>query len=61
MLVNFRAIETFVNQSFVNEHQLNICKLSHPVPVYNINGIPNKTGKINEVVNIVLYHKSYLE
>ena len=61
MLVDFRVIETFVNQIFVNKHQLNMCKLSHPISVYNVNGIPNKTGKINEVVNIVLYYKSYLE
>ena len=61
MLVDFRVIETFVNQSFVNKHQLNMCKLSHSISVYNVNGIPNKTGKINEVVNIVLYYKSYLE
>ena len=60
MLVDFRVIGTFVNQSFVNKHQLNMCKLSHSISVYNVNDIPNKTGKINEVVNIVLYYKSLL-
>jgi len=57
ILVDSRAIEIFINWSFVEKHDMSTWKLSQSIPVYNINGIPNKTGQISEVVDIVLFYK----
>jgi len=32
-----------------------------PVPVYNIDGIPNKAGQISKVVDMVLWYKTHSE
>ena len=35
--------------------------ISCPIPVYNVNSSPNEAGQISEVVNVVLYYKTYSE
>ena len=35
--------------------------ISCPIPVYNVNSFPNEAGQISEVVNVVLYYKTYSE
>ena len=40
---------------------MNICKLSKPIPVYNVNSTPNKNIQISEVVDVVLQYQFYSE
>ena len=35
---------------------MNICKLSKPIPVFNIDSILNKNSQISKIVDIVLYY-----
>ena len=35
--------------------------ISCPIPVYNVNSSLNEAGQISEVVNVVLYYKTYSE
>jgi len=40
---------------------INTWSISHPIPVYNVDGSPNEVGQISEVVNVVLRYKTYSE
>jgi len=55
-LVDFRTIEIFINQSFVEKYDINNYRLSKSILVYNINGIPNNS-QISKVVDIVLQYQ----
>ena len=35
---------------------MNICKLSKPILVYNINSTPNKNRQLSKVVDVVLWY-----
>jgi len=35
--------------------------ISRPIPVFNVDGSPNKTGQISEVADIVLHYKIHSE
>jgi len=43
-LVDFRAIEIFINQSFMEKYNIDTQKLSQSVLVYNVNSILNKAS-----------------
>jgi len=40
---------------------INTRSISRPIPVYNMNGSPNKAGQISEVVDVVLRYKTHSE
>jgi len=40
---------------------MNTQTLSRNIPIFNINGSPNETGQISEVVDVVLRYKTHSE
>ncbi|KNZ81805.1 hypothetical protein J132_10083 [Termitomyces sp. J132] len=60
-LLDSRAMGLFLNLEFIKCHSLTMQPLSKPIPVYNIDGIPNKAGAINFVVDLVLCYQNYME
>ncbi|KAG5723643.1 hypothetical protein E4T56_gene18218 [Termitomyces sp. T112] len=60
-LLDSRATGLFLDSEFVKCHSLTTQPLSKPIPVYNIDGTPNKAGIINSVVNLVLCYQNYAE
>jgi len=40
---------------------INTWSISHPIPVYNVDGSPNEAGQISEVVDVVLRYKTHSE
>jgi len=61
VLLDFRATGNFIDQDFVRTKGINTWSISHPIPVYNVNGSPNKTSQISEVVDVVLHYKTHSE
>jgi len=53
------ATGSLINRDFVCSKGMNIQTLSHNIPVFNINGSPNKAGQIFEVVDVVLCYKTH--
>ena len=45
----------------IGNAKLLTCKLSHPVPVYNVDGTLNEAGSISEVVDVVMTYKGHSE
>jgi len=45
---------SFINRDFVCSKGMNTQTLSCNIPVFNVDGSPNETGQISEVVDIVL-------
>ena len=60
-LLDCRATESLINRDFVCSKGMNTQTLSHNIPVFNVDGSPNKAGQISEVVNIVLHYKTHSE
>jgi len=54
MLLDSRATGMFINQSFMQKHQLETTLLPQPVLVCNINGSTNENGSVTEEVHITL-------
>jgi len=40
---------------------MNTWTLLHNIPVFNVDGFPNKTGQISKVVDVVLWYKTHSE
>src|SRR5712664_2366703 len=55
MLLDSRATGMFINQSFMQKHQLETTPLPQPVLMRNINGSPNENGSVMEEVHITLH------
>ena len=51
-LVDSGATGEFINHDYVKSCQFNLLKLTHPIPVYNINVSPNEVGSITEAVSL---------
>ena len=60
-LLDYRATGNFIDYDFVYSKRINTQTISQPILVFNINGSSNKIGQISEVVDIVLYYKTYSE
>ena len=45
----------FINQSFMQKHQLKTTLLPQPILMHNINGSPNENGSVMEEVHITLH------
>jgi len=61
VLLDSGAIGNFINKDFVHIKGMSTWSISCPIPVYNVNSSPNEAGQISEVVNVVLYYKTYSE
>jgi len=60
-LLDSRATGSFIDRDFVHSKGMNTWTLLRNIPVFNINGSPNETGQISEVVAVVLWYKTHSE
>jgi len=61
VLLDSRATGSLIDRNFVRSKGMNTWTLSHNIPVFNVDGSPNKAGQISEVVDVVLRYKTYSE
>src|SRR5258708_14340056 len=54
MLLDSGATDMFINQSFMQKHQLETTLLPQPLLVAHVNGSPNENGSVTEEVHITL-------
>src|SRR5258707_1957701 len=54
MLLDSRATGMFINQSFVQKHQLETTLLPQPILMHNVDSSPNENGSVMEEVHITL-------
>src|SRR6266511_2167599 len=60
-MVNTGAMGDFIDQDFVRNAKLLTHKLLQPIPVYNVDGTPNKAGSIHKVVDIITPYGGHSE
>ena len=60
-LVDSGATGEFLDREYVRSNRLRTRKLSHPIPVYNIDGTLNEAGSITEVVDLILRYRKHSE
>jgi len=60
-LLDCGATGSLINRDFVHLKGMNTWTLSHNIPIFNVDGSPNKAGQISEVVNVVLCYKTHSE
>jgi len=53
-MVDTGATGDFIDQDFVTQAKLPTCKLSQPIPVYNVDGTLNEAGSIHKVVDVIM-------
>src|SRR5258708_9064622 len=61
MLLDSRATGMFINQSFMQKHQLETTPLPQPILVCNIDGSSNENGSVTEEVHITLHFGHHSE
>jgi len=60
-LLDSGATRSFIDRDFVCSKGINTWTLSRNIPVFNVNGFPNETGQISEVVDVLLCYKTHSE
>ena len=60
-LVDCREMGKFIDRQYAKSCQFNLIKLTQPIPVYNVDGSPNKAGLITEAVSLLLCYKNHSE
>ncbi|CAK5268475.1 unnamed protein product, partial [Mycena citricolor] len=60
-LVDCGATSDFIDLAYVLENHLPVRRLTQPIPVYNVDGTPNKAGSIREVADVVLRYQGHSE
>jgi len=60
-LLDSRATGSVIDRNFICSKGINTWTLSHNIPVFNIDGSPNKAEQISEVVDVLLYYKTHSE
>ena len=60
-LLDCGATRSLIDRDFVCSKGMNTQTLSHNIPIFNVDGSPNETGQISEVVNIVLWYNTHSE
>src|SRR6266704_5458451 len=60
-MVDTSATGDFINQDFITHAKLPTCKLSQPIPVYNVDGTPNEAGSIHEVIDVIMTYNQHSE
>ena len=58
-LVDSGATGEFINRDYAKSCRFNLLKLTHPIPVYNIDRSPNEAGSITEAVSLILQYKNH--
>jgi len=58
-LLDSGATGSFIDRDFVRSKGMNTWTLSRNIPVFNVDGSPNKAGQISEVVDVVLQYKTH--
>jgi len=59
VLLDSRATGSFIDRDFVRSKEINTRTLSRNIPVFNVDGSPNETGQISEVVDILLCYQTH--
>ena len=60
-LLDCGADGLFIDRDYVRKNQLTTRALTHPIPVYNVDGTANEAGSICEVIDVVLQYRDYAE
>jgi len=60
-LLDSRATRSFINRDFVHSKGMNTQIFLCNILVFNVDGSPNKAEQISEVIDILLYYKTYSE
>ncbi|KNZ76291.1 hypothetical protein J132_10750, partial [Termitomyces sp. J132] len=60
-LLDSGAMGLFLDLEFIKHHGLTTQPLPKPIPVYNIDGMPNKAGAISSMVDLVLHYWNHAE
>jgi len=60
-LLNSRATGSFIDCDFICSKGMNIRTLLCNIPVFNVDGSPNKAGQISKVVDVFLHYKTHFK
>jgi hypothetical protein len=60
-LLNCGATGLFADTKYVCENDIPTCPLTKPIPVFNIDGTPNKAGTIRNVADLILQYNHHAE
>jgi len=60
-LLDSRATGSFIDRDFVHSKGINTQTLSCNIPVFNVDGSPNKARQISEVIDVLLCYKTHSE
>jgi hypothetical protein len=60
-LVDCSATGLFVDTEYVRSNNFSTCRLTTPIPIYNVNGMANEAGAITEIADIILRYKGHAE
>jgi len=52
---------SFFDRDFVYNKGINTQSISYPIPMFNVNGTPNKAGQISKVIDIMLWYNTHLK
>jgi len=61
VLLDCKTTRSFINCDFVCSKRINTQTISRSIPVFNIDGSPNKASQILEVVDVVFCYWTYSE
>jgi len=60
-LLDSGATGNFIDKDFVHTKGISTQSISHPIPVFNVDGSPNEAGQISKVVDVILHYKTHSE
>jgi hypothetical protein len=60
-LVDCGATGLFIDTEYVCLNNISTCRLTSPIPVYNVDGTANEAGAITEIADIILRYKGHAE
>ena len=60
-LLDCGVSDMFMSSDFMKQKHLMMKLLTHPIPVYNVNGTLNEAGSISEVINVMLWYCDHSE
>src|SRR3981189_2201315 len=60
-LVDCGATGLFVNTEYVYLNNISTCRLTTPIPVYNVDGTANEAGAITEIADVILRYRGHAE
>jgi hypothetical protein len=61
VLVDCSATSLFVDTEYVCSNNISTCRLTTPIPVYNVDGTVNEAGAITEIADVILCYKGHAE